>query len=188
MHSLSKYIRALLTFLALGSALSGEGLFPALTLAAPEDEMKAAFVFYFAKFVDWPASAFSDESSPLVLGVIGDETMNNSFSGLHGKLIKNRILQVKRLTPTDNLTGCHIVFLGTQATERQTHLAVGAQANAILTISDSFADFAKHGIVANLIFVDHRIKLELSSTAAHRAGLAISAQVLQLAKVVDGGK
>jgi hypothetical protein len=164
------------------------GPFPALTLAAPEDELKAAFVFYFAKFVDWPASAFPDDSSPLVLGVVGDDTLNNPFSRLHGKTIKNRTLRVKQLTPSDNLTGCHILFIGAQSEERLANLAAAARANAILTISESFTDFAEHGIVANLIFVDNRIKLELSSSAARRAGLAVSSQVLQLAKVVDGGK
>ena len=185
MNTSSTRLRKLLVIIGLASALSGISLNPVAALASAEDEMKAAFVFYLAKFVDWPDAAFTDDSAPLTLCILGNSVAGESFAQLQGKTVKQRAVQVKSLTRTENLTGCHITFLGPPTSAQESSLSMIPHQQGMLTISDSLANFAQYGIVANLIFVDNRIKLELNNKAVQNAGLTISSQVLRLAKVVD---
>src|SRR6478672_4756465 len=98
-----KTVRKLLLLLALSVTMSGLWQGQAKAVASQEYEMKAAFLFYFAKFVEWPASAFPDSSTSLVLGVLGEDLFGRAFEALDGKTIKNRTVKVKRLTRSDSL-------------------------------------------------------------------------------------
>lgn len=163
-------------------AASGAGQ-SAEAQALHEYEAKAAFLFNFVKFVEWPAQSFADDSSPLIIGVVGDDRSSAVIDRIiNGKTANGRRLVVKRFSNFRALTHCHIVFVRSSEKDRirQTLAAAGAGA---LTVGET-ERFAESGGMINLIIVDGRLELEINQTSAERAGLKISAKLLNLARVI----
>jgi hypothetical protein len=159
--------------------------------AYTEYQVKAAFLYKFAGFVEWPPAAFPAEDTPIRIGVLGvdpfgtvlDETVN-------GKKAQNRTIEVKRSSLVAELKDCHIIFVCASEKERLDVIFSDLRGDSILTVGDT-EDFAKLGGIINLMPVKGRIGLEINVDAAKDAGIKISSQLLNLAKVIegkDGGK
>jgi hypothetical protein len=170
-------------------ALRAVGLLLALALALPtsgaraqsakdrELLLKAAFLYNFAKFVEWPASAFSSPSAPLTVCVHGDDVLAVVGAAMKGKTVNNRPLAVvnqHRAAPPV----CHIGFVtdNESAASEVAHLAVGQT----LTVSD-VNGFVEAGGMVGLVIVDNKIRFEVNLRAARAAGLRIQAALLRLA-------
>lgn len=148
-----------------------------------EYEAKAAFLFNFVKFVEWPSQAFADGSSPLIIGVVGDDRYSGVIEQMiTGKTANGRRLVVKRFPNFKALTYCHIVFVRSSEIDRirQTLAAAGPGA---LTVGET-ESFAQWGGIINFTIVDGKLRLEINQTSAERAGLKISAKLLSLARVI----
>ncbi len=148
-----------------------------------EYEAKAAFLFNFVKFVEWPSQAFADGSSPLIIGVVGDDRYSGVIEQMiTGKTANGRRLVVKRFPNFKALTYCHIVFVRSSERDRirQTLAAAGPGA---LTVGET-ESFAQWGGIINFTIVDGKLRLEINQTSAERAGLKISAKLLSLARVI----
>lgn len=148
-----------------------------------EYEAKAAFLFNFVKFVEWPTQAFADDSSPLIIGVVGDDGSSGVIEQvIAGKTANGRRLVVKRFSNFRTLTYCHMVFVRSSERNRirQTLAAAGPGA---LTVGET-EGFAQWGGIINFTIVDGKLRLEINQTSAERAGLKISAKLLSLARVI----
>jgi hypothetical protein len=148
-----------------------------------EYEAKAAFLFNFVKFVEWPSDAFSDASAPLIIGVVGDDKSSLVIDQIiNGKIANGRRILVKRFSNFRTLTACHMVFVRSSERERirQTLEAAGS---GTLTVGE-MESFAHWGGVINFIIADGKLRLEINQTSAERAGLKISAKLLSLARVI----
>src|ERR1051326_4191867 len=76
-----------------------------------EYQLKAAFLFNFAKFIEWPTEAFSETSTPFVIGILGDDPFGQDLQQtIHGKTINNRLLVARELHSPAEATNCQIVF------------------------------------------------------------------------------
>ena len=148
-----------------------------------EYEAKAAFLFNFVKFVEWPSNAFADDSSPLIIGVVGDDGSSGLIEQIiNGKTANGRRLVVKRFANFRALTYCHMVFVRSSERDRTRQTLVAAGPGA-LTVGES-EGFAQGGGVINFTIVDGKLRLEINQTSAERAGLKISAKLLSLARVI----
>lgn len=146
--------------------------------------IKAAFVYNFAKFVEWPESAFADPRSPLELCVAG-AGLEGRLQRLEGREAQGHPIRVRNLGGHDSAAGCHILVLETSAGERAQMLqAVGGK--AVLTIADG-VDFPREGGMIGLFVASNRVQFVVNLGAAHGAGLKLSARMLQLAHSVQGG-
>jgi hypothetical protein len=148
-----------------------------------EYEAKAAFLFNFVKFVEWPAQAFADDNSPLIIGVVGDDKSSIVIEQIiNGKIANGRSVIVKRFSNFRGLTPCHMVFVRTSERDRirQTLAAAGPGA---LTVGETDG-FAHWGGVINFTIADGKLRLEINQTSAEKAGLKISAKLLSLARVI----
>jgi hypothetical protein len=148
-----------------------------------EYEAKAAFLYNFVKFVEWPAEAFADGSSPLIIGVVGDDKDSGMIDQMiNGKTANGRRLVVKRFSSFKALTHCHIVFIRSSERDRirQTLAAAGP---STLTVGET-ESFAEWGGIINFTIVAGKLRLEINQTSAERAGLKISAKLLSLARVI----
>lgn len=164
------------------------GLRPLSTHAAgSEYELKAAFLFYFTKFVEWPATAFADSNSPLILGVIGRDPFGSALDALDGKTVKNRTLKVKRLTSAETLQECHVLFISPSESDRAAEIAKALGSASVLTIGDGLPNLRQQGVMINLLLAENKVKLEINIDTVHRAKISISSQVLQMATVVSEG-
>lgn len=157
----------------------------AIAEGASEHAVKAAIIFKIAKFVSWPQNAFEDNRDPLSVCVQKDDPISQALSALGGKPIHGRVLSVQFLDDTQmTFTNCQILFLTSTRGEQQIELLNSIADQPILTIGDT-EQFISHGGIISLEIEQNRVRFAISVEASETAGLSISAQLLQLAKIVD---
>lgn len=150
----------------------------------PEYEVKAAFIYKFTKFVDWPAQTFADSKEPFSICVLGKDPFGNILDQIFsGKTVNGREPVVKRSDSIEELKGCHILFISASEKKRLTEIIEVIQFPGILTVGDT-DQFAQSGGIIGLHEQDKKIRIEINVGAAKRAGLTISSKLLILGKVV----
>jgi len=153
-----------------------------------ESEIKAAFLYKFTGFVEWPDSSFPDKDTPFRIGVLGEDPFGKILDDtVRGKKAKNRDILIKRSGDANDLKECHIVFISSSEERRLRTILDEFKKSSALTVGDT-EDFAKDGGIINLVAVDNRIGLEVNVDAAKDAKFRISSRLLKLAKIVRGAK
>jgi hypothetical protein len=158
-----------------------------LGLAAPlhaqrpsEYAVKAAFLFNFAKFVEWPPSAFADSTSPFVLCVLGPAPFGETFAAIEGQTVQGRRLRVERHQRPDEPGTCHILFVSSALGSEVPQILRRVGSAGILTVGEQ-DDFTRLGGMINFVIRDNRVQFEVNPAAAERVGLKPSSRLLRLA-------
>jgi hypothetical protein len=151
-----------------------------------EYEVKAAFLYNFAKFVEWPASAFSAPGDALVVGVLGDDPFGDTLDRIaQNKSAQGRRIEVRRFRAVADVEGrCHILFVSPSEERDLPRIFRGLHGAPILTVSD-IAGFLDHGGTINLLMEQRRVRFAVNLKAANQAGLKMSSQLLKIAKTVQ---
>jgi len=150
--------------------------------------LKAAFVYKFIGFVEWPDAAPAGKTGPFRLCFAGDAAVAEHFNTLNDKTINNRPIRVHGLASVDECTGCDILFVsrGTDQETMERYLEQ-LKGKPVLTIGET-KGFAQGGGVINIFFKETRPKFEINPVAADRQGLKLSSRLLKLAIIVDEEK
>lgn len=165
----------------------GLGL-PASVRAESEDEVKAAFLFHFARYVEWPPTAFESDSAAIHLCLIGEPGFEGVLAkAVAGRKIGARPVAVASVASLDDAMRCHLLFLGEHADMKASVVEESLGDRAVFTISDE-TGFAEAGGIANFVLVEQKIRFEINQKAARRAGLKVSSSLLRLAKLVGGDR
>jgi hypothetical protein len=147
--------------------------------------VKAGFVYNFAKLVEWPATAFAQPDSPIVIGILGNDPFGPIIDRvLDGKKVNGRGFVVKRLKSLNDVKDCHIVYVSSSEVARSAEAIHLAKNIPVLTIGE-IPGFAKHGGIINLTLEDNKVRFEVNVDAAKEADLNISSRLLALAKIVQ---
>ncbi|HKB07504.1 MAG TPA: YfiR family protein [Candidatus Polarisedimenticolia bacterium] len=177
--------RGILTSLCLLASLTSFG---AQSGSRLEFQVKAAFLYNFAKFIEWPREAFRDADAGFVICVVDDEEFAGTLEpAIKGKSVDGRAFRVRRNSSPDQADLCQILYLGTAGTSRIASYLEAVRTAPVLTVGDSLG-FIRRGGVINFFIRDNRVRFEVNPDAASRAGLRISSKLLQLASVVRDGK
>ena len=144
-----------------------------------EYQLKAAFIYNFAVFTEWPA----DVGTPLNLCILGPDPFGDEINDLQGKAIGNRTLAVLRKTTSQPISGCHIVFITAQAYRNLPRVLDEIRDRPILTVADS-EGAAKRGVALNMAVAQNRVTFEASQAAARASRLTLSSKLLRLATEV----
>ena len=174
-------------WLAVAPAWLLGGLLLAAELQAGEfDEyaVKAAYLYNFAKFVEWPAGAFADPAAALTICIAGDNPFGDALGTLSGKMVESHPVTVRHIPAATGLDQCHIVFIGRAEQGRIKPLLAKLARLPVLTVSDS-GDFAQGGGMIGLIEAEQRIRFNINLAAARQANLKLSSQLLKLATIVE---
>lgn len=169
----------------------GAGLFAAASLhfiwagqEVEEYQVKAAYLYNFAKFVDWPAQAFISPASPISICVLGEDPFGGTLQEVvRGKTAGGRVLMVRTASDMSSARGCHVLFIS--AVEWKTnrpalgHLAGGG----VLTVGES-PGFTTGGGIVGFKLEGRRVRFEINVEAARQAQLQISSKLLSLAEIV----
>ncbi len=159
-------------------------LLPGVAAAESEDQVKAAFLFNFVRYVEWPAQAFASEAAPIRLCLIAERAFEQIVTVIvSGRSVGERPVAVEGIEGLGAAKGCHLLFLDEASGLPASVVAERLGSLAIFTISDG-SQFAAEGGIANFILVDSKIRFEINPSAARRAGLKISSSLLRLAKLV----
>jgi len=147
-----------------------------------EYQVKAAFLFNFLKFVEWPAAT---NDAPWVIGILGHDPFGGALEEtVRGKIINGRPVEVRRYSRPADVKDCNILFIGRADYER-----MGASAQPILqqpgllTVGEA-PGFLKSGGTINFYLQDNRVHFEIQPSVAHSAGLRVSAQLLKLGRTL----
>ena len=148
-----------------------------------EYRIKAAFLYNFVKFVEWPSEAFEDNDETLILGIFGDDLFGAALHSLSGKTVKERRLTIKRFDSLLDLDPCHILFMASAAPEQLEKALESLEGSNVLTVGE-MRSFAQMGGIINFVVRNNKIRFEINLGAGKRAGLMISSQLLKLADSV----
>lgn len=150
-----------------------------------EYELKAAFIYKFAKFVDWPPDAFSAPDTPLVLAVLGDDNSSKDMDAINGRTVGAHPIKIQRVRTGTNLPPCQILVILRSARQGAPAMLEAARSRNILTVGDGLKEFAESGAIINLVnSPDGKIRFEINVDAARRANLKIESTLLNLAKII----
>lgn len=158
---------------------------PSIANAQPiskEYRLKAAFLYNFTKFVSWPADRFADDTSPIVIAVLGTKPFEQELTELvKDRSVDGRPIRIRAIQSAAQLDGAHVVFL--HAGEETRLPASLFDAAGVLTVGES-SDFTRRGGIITFVVADEKVRFEINQGAAEQAGLKISGQLLKLATVV----
>jgi hypothetical protein len=155
--------------------------------ATSEYQVKAAFLFHFAQFVDWPPETYKDAASPLTYCTAGGDPFQGGLdASMNGKTIGGRPIRVLHLKEAGESQGCQILFLGIADKKLVSATLAKLSGSPVLTVGESI-NFAQGGGMIGFLLEDNKVRFEINLEAAERAKLKISARLLALAKTVIGG-
>jgi hypothetical protein len=147
-----------------------------------EYQIKAAFIYNFARFVDWPDQAFPSADSPMIIGVLGKNVFGNDLQQVIGaaKPVKGHSLQVKEFDSVAEATNCQVLFISASEKNRFAKIISQLNGTSVLTIGEA-DNFIADGGMINLVIVDSKVRFQINNDAAKKAGLTISSKLLSLA-------
>lgn len=196
--------RKICIFVALVLALLVATIAPqarAESAPAREYQIKAAFIYNFTKFVDWPKEKAADSSNVITIGIIGKDPFGKAFDPIEGRKVKNRRVAVKRFKGFKELTGsagkdtgrlereikalrkCHVLFVCSSEKKQRKQIFESVKGRGVLTVGD-VGGFLETGGVINFFISEGKVRFEINVTAARQAKLKIRSQLLRLARRV----
>ena len=175
--------RALVACALAGLALTATGAH-AQRPEASEASVKAAFLYKFAGYVEWPPSAFTAEDSPFVLAVMAsDEVAVELGRIVPGRTVSGHPVTLKRLRDGESLRGVHLLFVGRIEPSRLQAVLRAAQHQGVLAVAESEKGL-ELGAAINFVSTDDRVGFEVSLDSADKSGHRISSRMLTVARRV----
>lgn len=185
MQARSHFRLALCVAFCLAQALAFAPRAWAQAEGARESAVKAAFIYRFASFVEWPAGTFQRQDQPLVIAVAGDDDVAADVEQITaGRTVDGRPVAVRRLPYGSAPNGAHILFLG-QRREARLREAIDAATGPVLVITDQ-PGALRLGSVLNFSTDGGRVRFAASLASADTRNLKLSARLLTVAQTVEG--
>lgn len=157
---------------------------PVYAQRAQIDDVKAAFVFQFANYVQWPDDTFENDASPIVIGIVGNENMIKALgASVQGKNIGKRSIKVVAVAGDQEAQACHILYIDSSDDKRVDDYLSAVRSKPVLTVSDD-DNFTEKGGVISLFEAQSKLRFEINVDEVERAKLTISSKLLSLAQVV----
>jgi hypothetical protein len=188
-HAQKRRLGLLLVFLLQAAV---PGLWPAQAQEnrPPDYRVKAAFMYNFGKFVEWPATAFASNNAPLVIGVLGGDPFHGDCERIvANKSINGHPVIVRHISHPDSvgqasgypdMKSCHILFISASGSDNMPDILDALKGASVLTVTDNLDHFATSGVIINFVMENQSVRFEINDNAARRAGLKISSKLLML--------
>jgi hypothetical protein len=153
---------------------------------ARESDLKAVFLFNFTQFVEWPAAAFSDPTTPFVIGVLGDDPFGKILDDIvTNETVKNRKIVIRRYRDVQEIGACHILFISHSESGRLTGIFESLNGRSILTVGEGDG-FSEAGGAIRFIIVQNKLRLRINVDSVNAAKLTISSELLRQAEIIGG--
>jgi len=175
--------------LVLSAVLPLAGLdLAAQTGPAREYQVKAVYLYHFAEFVEWPAEAFPEQTSPLVIGVLGENPFGAYLDEtVRGERVNNRPLVLEHYRRVEEIKTCHVLFISRSEAARLDPILARLKGRSILTVGD-FDGFAQRGGIIRFVEEKSKIRFKINLAAAKAANLILSSKLLRPADIANPGK
>lgn len=157
----------------------------AAEVESQEYQIKAAFILNFLKFIEWPPKVFSDPSAPIVIGILGEDPFNGALEQItQGQTVQGRRIALRWSRQVEDMKTCQVLFISRSEEKLLSHVFDSLGGMSVLTISDA-ERFAENGGIICLIKQENKIRFQINTHAAGRAGLKISSKLLRLAEIIQ---
>lgn len=152
---------------------------------ARENEVKATLLFNFCHFVQWPAKAFADDSTPFVIGILGRDPFGKFIDDLvKGEETHGRPIQVRRFSRVEEITTAHLLYVSLSEQGRVRHIIPALGGRPLLSVGEaSEPGFARFGGMVEFTTDRGNIKIRINLDEARNAGLVISTKLLRLSEL-----
>lgn len=148
-----------------------------------EYQLKAAFLFNFTQFVDWPKGTFPSNDTPFVIGVLGENPFDTYLEELTaGENVKGSPIHIEYYENTDDIKTCHILFINKSIKIKPSEIISSLSGKPILTVSD-MSDFLEYGGMIRFYSKNNKIELHINLDAVNSANLNVSSKLLRLSIV-----
>jgi hypothetical protein len=146
-----------------------------------EYQLKAAFLFNFAKFVEWPAETFPEAKSPIIIAVLGENPFGTELERtIRDKTVNGRLLQLKEFHSPAEAKECHVLFISNSEKNRLREVFDSLRGSTVLTVGEA-DNFTASGGIISFVREGNKIRFQINEQAAHDARLKISSKLLSLA-------
>ena len=170
-----------LAAVVLAWSLIGVSSLPAQQPKATAYEVKAAYLYNFGKFVEWPAAANAASQDPFLICVLGKDPFGASLDAtIAGEVIDGRSVLAKRISKPQEALNCRILFISSSEDEQLKEILATLEKASVLTVSD-MPQFTRRGGMIQFVEDANRVRFEVNLTVAERAGLILSSQLLKVA-------
>ena len=157
---------------------------PWLNAEIAEYPVKLGCLYNFARFVEWPSDSFRSPDAPLAICIVGHDPFSRETENeLRTRPLAGHPVEFMAVKQTDPLKACHIVFVPLTEKDQAAGIVRSLKGSMALTVGES-EGFAVSGGIINFTIEQGNVHFEINRLAADRAGLKISAKLLNLAKVV----
>lgn len=178
------------TLLWLIASLAGPGQPQARAqeVVPSEYELKAAFLYNFARFVEWPAATFREPGAPFVIGVFGDNPFGDGLEkSVQGKAINGHGLVVRQFKTVSEIKDCQILFINQSEKKRIAEILKALDRKPVLTVSE-VDRFMQRGLMVNFFTEGNKVRFDINADMAKKAELRVSSKLLNLARRQEGEK
>jgi hypothetical protein len=151
--------------------------------AQSEYGLKAAFLYNFCRFIDWPDSAFASPNEPFIIGIAGDDPFGSLLNeAVNGKKYHNRPIRIDHFRSPRDIRRCHLLFVSHANTGRLVPILVAVAGKSVLTVGET-EDFRNRGGMITLTAEQNRVRLRINTAALHSANLVVSSKLLRVAEI-----
>lgn len=160
---------------------------PAVRAEDPPLELrvKAAFVYNFIQFTQWPADAFADDTAPIVVGILGPDPLKGAMQqAVQGKTVGGREIKVKHGASLQEIGACQVLYVGAAHKDKVPDLLKDLANAPTLTVGETDNMTTSGGII-RFFLEDNRLRFEINLPAAQKRNLQFSSKLLKLARVVE---
>lgn len=155
------------------------------TMINREHKIKAAYIYNFARYIEWPEETFKDLKEPFIIGIVGVDPIRQDLEKLaKSRTIEGRPIKIKLFAKPKDVTPCQILFLSpTLKLEVQRQILKNLAGKNVLFVGQT-SNFLRMGGVIDFVVHQNRVRLTVALEAAHREKLKVSAKLLRVAQVV----
>lgn len=154
--------------------------------SAIESQVKAAFLYKFAGYVEWPPTAFERSDSPVVIGVVEAADFAQTLEQtVAGRSMNGRPVVVQRVARGDSLKGVHVLFIPRREAAALGDVLAQAKGLAILTVTDTERGLGA-GCMINFVVENNKVRFDIAPEAAELSRIKISARLMSVARRVQG--
>lgn len=177
-----KFIKLFLIFIFISLVF----YFPKVGVAADKEEkpsvyaVKAAFLYNFAKFIEWPRE---ENEEFFLLTILGKDPFGNFLDDLQDKLIKGKKIRIKRIGSLKEINSPHMLFISPSEKNQLKKIIKSLEKSAILTVGET-EEFCQQGGMINFYLDQNKVRFEINNEAAKKVGLRIHSRLLKLARIV----
>ncbi len=165
---------------------TGLGVAQVGTAAAPEYQVKAAFIYKFATYIRWPVPAGGDAARPFVIGVVGKDPFGPLLAAVvRDQTVQGRGVRIKVLSRVEEALECDLVFVSSSERGNLGRIFSVLRGASVLTVGDMDQFAEKGGMIGLVATEDNHIRFDINKAAIERSGLRASSQLLHLARIVD---